>query len=649
MRLISAEINGYGRLVSSKVNLDSKVIAIVGPNEAGKTTLLKALAYLNGNTVLSTIERSRFKEIGDNVEVVKVKFALEEEDKVLIQGLELREPPLTVFVSRRASGTNVEFEIIPHPKNSKRSLQEAVEALIHEADHNISDLDKYQYENSRINDADEPSSGNALEDLRALIADIQSIVSDSNDKPEDWLRIAGRTRDLSALLAEDPVADELVSALDQVKAWTEMPDPDEEVRTILWGRTPKFLLFSEEDRTLESSYVFDEELVKNASSALANLLRMAGLNLGALESLSRAGDVARRDTELNRVNKRLSELFASAWKQSPLSVRLSVDGAELRVSVLENGEAVTPFSERSAGLRMFIALIAFLAARESTIPPILLIDEAENHLHIDAQADLVNMFMSQDKAARVIYTTHSPACLPPDLGVGVRSIAPSLKDLQVSEIRNSFWTYGPGYSPLITAMGAAAAAFALARFVVLGEGATEMILLPSLLRSVTGLSSLEFQVAPGLASVRKDFYPKLDFEGARVAYLVDGDESGKNMVQDLILSGVPRSRIVMTTVPGLENVLPADVYRDVITVLLHESNPKMKGLLVPQLAAPKDSSWAKQMQQWCESNGLAMPSKVAVACRLIEDGSAVPSEDFRDELLEVYEQLARALELKAAK
>ena len=38
MRLICADIKGYGRLVDPKINLGSKAIAVVGTNEAEKTT-----------------------------------------------------------------------------------------------------------------------------------------------------------------------------------------------------------------------------------------------------------------------------------------------------------------------------------------------------------------------------------------------------------------------------------------------------------------------------------------------------------------------------------------------------------------------------------------------------------------------------------
>ncbi len=59
MRLISAHVTGYGRLIDTKVNLDSKVIAIVGPNEAGKTSLLEALAFIDSKEALPIPKRSR--------------------------------------------------------------------------------------------------------------------------------------------------------------------------------------------------------------------------------------------------------------------------------------------------------------------------------------------------------------------------------------------------------------------------------------------------------------------------------------------------------------------------------------------------------------------------------------------------------------
>ena len=101
------------------------------------------------------------------------------------------------------------------------------------------------------------------------------------------------------------------------------------------------------------------------------------------------------------------------------------------------------------------------------------------------------------------------------------------------------------------AMGAAAAAFTPARCVVLAEGATEMILPPTLLRAATGEALLPYQVAPGRSEVPKDFYPKLDLEGAKVAYIVDGDAGGNDLAKGLAKAGIPNHLIVRLDVAGL--------------------------------------------------------------------------------------------------
>ena len=59
MSLISARIRAAGRLLNTTIKLDQKLVAIVGPNAAGKTTLLNALPTSTLRRALSPVQRSR--------------------------------------------------------------------------------------------------------------------------------------------------------------------------------------------------------------------------------------------------------------------------------------------------------------------------------------------------------------------------------------------------------------------------------------------------------------------------------------------------------------------------------------------------------------------------------------------------------------
>lgn len=61
MRLTRIEFNGYKRLAQTSCNVDGKLIAFVGPNEAGKSSVLEALAWLDtsGRTPLPDTARTR--------------------------------------------------------------------------------------------------------------------------------------------------------------------------------------------------------------------------------------------------------------------------------------------------------------------------------------------------------------------------------------------------------------------------------------------------------------------------------------------------------------------------------------------------------------------------------------------------------------
>lgn len=639
MRLISARIQGFGRLAETKINLDSKVIAVVGPNEAGKTTLLRALAQIDSNKALPVAERSRAADVSDDTHIVTLNYVLGDEDRAAVESLDVEEAPKSMSLSRKAKGGSVIVDIKPQPRKAIAPLQEALEGLQNALA--ADDLEEQIDPETTYADPHSDAPRDFRRELTTLVNGVQELVKDgtASSSHEDLLEL---TKSLVSGLIDDDEASGLQNALNTVKAWIEGVGPADAMINELWRRSPDFLLFDEASRILESTYTLNDQLLGAVPGALSNLVGTAGLDLSALWSSMQAGDVARRDTALARANSRLDQIFAEAWKQSRLSVRFSVDSGALRIAVWEDGDHITIFSERSAGLRMFIALTAFLRVHGTERQPVLLIDEAESHLHIDAQADLVNMFITQEAAVKVIYTTHSPACLPPDLGCGIRSVVPRADNLQVSDVKNSFWHGVAGYSPLMLAMGAAAAAFTPARRVVLAEGATEMILLPSLMRAATGETSLGYQVAPGLSEVPKDFYPTLDLEAAKVAYLLDGDDGGDALQKALATAGISEDLIVRLDAPGIENTLAADAYKEAMTALLAECNPGNLPNL-PKLPSPDEASWASALHTWADEHNLKQPSKVAVANWLIENEKAIPSESGIELLKRAHSGLLRAL------
>ncbi len=129
MRILTAYVTGYGRLVDAKINLDTKVIAVVGPNEAGKTTLLKALAFLDVDEELPAAARSRAMTVDDDTVIVSVKYVLDDLDRAQVADFDLAESPTSLMVSRTASG-QLRHEVLPTPRKNPESLRAAVNTLL---------------------------------------------------------------------------------------------------------------------------------------------------------------------------------------------------------------------------------------------------------------------------------------------------------------------------------------------------------------------------------------------------------------------------------------------------------------------------------------------------------------------------------------
>ncbi|MEE6167677.1 AAA family ATPase [Mycolicibacterium sp. 120322] len=641
MRLTKAEFSGFGRLANAQINLDHKVVAIVGPNEAGKTTLLRALAYIDNAEYLSVVERSRglTGDIADGHVVVRVQYRLTDEDRAAVEHLDLNDPPAELWLSRTAGPGEINTEVVPVPRKNLAALASALHALrsagTATAFEDLAPVEPEGVEPERDPEDGEPEADEEVERRAIRRASFASRLQAAVDAlgSDDEAALEDQARDLAparwiAEFEEHGLSGDIRTALEEVQAWIATGDPAGTVAQILYNRSPSILMFSDDHRLLASSYELTDEAVGAPAAALGNISAMAGLSLPELWKTINNGDEGARETLIEQANQTLQTKFAQIWNQSKISAHLKINGTTLEIRIKQDGHTITRFHERSAGLQMFVALVAFLTVRGEAVPPILLIDEAETHLHIDAQADLVNEFMTQTQAAKIIYTTHSPACLPPDLGTNIRAVVPDPQNGQRSLIESSFWTKGAGYSPLMLAMGASAAAFSAARKVVLAEGATEMLMLPSLIKKAVGAEDLDYQVAPGLSEIPVSLYPELDLEGARVAYLVDGDAGGQELRDALIEAGVDEGRIVTLGALTLENLLDPVAYKQGVAMLINETSgvEQVTATDLPDLLADSTSLWPKVIKDWADVEGYALPGKRVIASRLVEEGLAIPSE-----------------------
>lgn len=606
MRVSRIEFNGYRRLADTSTGIDGPLTAFVGFNEAGKTTVLHALRWFTAGGEVSPIDYNRSRPpVADSTPMATVFYEFDDEDEKAFGDIEMDHRPKSLRLDRSRDGNRTPT-LLPRPTRPSTPFALARERLA-KATRTLS----AQFAASVDEDEDDPNDWamTAAEALANPDADWPSAWAEPIESLIDWLQEtpAGRKTPRDARLA---------AMLTEAYHLATDRHPTDSVWDAIAERVPDFVLFDEADRLLETDYPLQPEH-RDIPPAVERLLSLADIDLDDLWGYIQTNDSTKRATRLEHGNRRLRTLFNQAWNQSKVTVRFGVNGTRLEVLLKElhgNGD-VTNIAERSDGLKTFVALVAFLASGGYSVPPVLLIDEAETHLHYDAQADLVSALLKSVDATQVFYTTHSPGCLPSDLGTGIRVLARDAEYADASLIRNNFWEgAGPGFSPLLFAMGAGAAAFSMCRNAVLAEGASDMVLLPTLIRAATGLDDLDYQVAPGLANAHGSGI-RVEEVAARVVYLTDGDDGGAKHRASLAEVGVDGSRVfALPKAHAVEDLINRDDYLRVVNRFLDamgQSKRFAKGDVRPGLPI------ATALAKWAKRNQVQLPSKVEIAYALL--------------------------------
>lgn len=605
MDLLTVSVTGFKRFrATTSLQTNGKLVAVLGPNEAGKSTLLAAIAHLGDNREFDPEDTSRDASAEDTRIVGRFYLSADDLEAAGLEGAR------TMIVTKSASG--------------QRTCTLEPSAPTRDLTHRQQLLALWQNISEHVADALAQAADTLSLDVETLLAPLRSTVETLSAEVVEQLNLlrSETATELGDAPSED--GEQLLAQLAIVAEKETELTPLYHAAAVLFRRVPTFLFFDDDARNLKTIYAISA-LRSEVPTALANLLAVAELSLDALFTAIDQNSTSRVTTLERRASDTLGRKFRAAWRQSGIAAAIRIQGDRLEVQIQNVDGEFTSIAERSDGLRQFLALQAF-ATRVHADQPILLIDEAEQRLHYDAQADLVQMLAKQQVAPKVIYTTHSAGCLPEDLGNGVRLVTPV--GGESSEIVNRFWRGEErGVAPLLIGMGASTLAFFPTRRAVMVEGPGDMLVYPTLFREALGSTSLGFQFVPGLSNVNRTMTREALRDEVGVVYLVDGDAGGARIAARLARRGADAADIFVAgsqdgTAVEMEDFIAPDELLGAANRYIEKWRPGAALLTREALTA------ARQMESleaaFHAAVGESLP-KVDLAYELLDRASSDPS------------------------
>lgn len=611
MQLESMWVHGmrrFGGETPARLRLDSPLICLIGANEVGKSTLLDALELVQQEPdeetetlpAVPASDWTRGENLPDDRVIVRLRYRLDVDDLKLLSELETADRLKGVrwLEQTKLIDGSLVTEVMPEPtrdKTQRRKLGELIEKARNTEDNFLAQ---------------------AHEGTPAAPATLEQIIKDLGSN--SYYINQAHLSELADFLDGEGQNPGIAQKLRKVAELEAIEHPRDEARSALQPLAPRFVRFEPEVRELANEY----DLAVHAGDpppALRNLAELAGIDLQVLLREIQNDLTGNVEEIVDSAKQELKRQF-SAWTQKPpVTVTVDTSGTRLLVHVKSGSGKPMKIGERSDGLRQFVALVALTAGEGHVVPPILLIDEAERHLHYDAQADLMGVLASQTAASQVIYTTHSAACLPEDLGSSVR-VVHGIGDQMLSTVEQQFWSDDPGMVPLLLAMGAGSLAFVPLRPAVIVEGPSDLILLPSLMLEAIGGSELGFQVVPGAAGVPPERVAGLDLQGVKTVWILDGDKAGIERQSFLKGQSIPGSRIHLLKSGSngldLEDLVHRLTYIEAVNVYARDlgSETQFASKDLPNEACKRH----KTVEKWCNKQGIKPPGKAAIANKVLE-------------------------------
>lgn len=654
-----------------------RVTAFVGRNEAGKTTLLKALHKFNPAieepySAQREFPRDRFTSEyrnGADWPVCMVEFELASDFRSeLCAELGVDRLPKTAIVTRFYDGhVDIDYDtVVTEDPVEPTELAQALQTFARGA------------RRIKAPDADQEDSTQALrttlaswaDELRAELPEIQDL---RTNKGVELLNQVHAGANSHANPQSADLVENLLGVVDSLKIRAQTAPLPQQLDEAITDALPVFIYFENYGILDSAIYLprFLEDLKANPEGARVRtinaMFKHVGLTAKEIAELGReeakeaiaAGEkvtdeTIRRDQErkelrnvkLNSASLDISKKFNQWFGQRRHKIRYQADGDYFRIWVSDDRrpDVDIELESRSKGFQWFFSfyLVFLVESEEGHTDAMLLLDEPGLHLHPTAQQELIEFFDELAESNPLAYTTHSPFLID---GQHIHRVRPVTED-DTGHSRISVDTWPQDRETIFPLQAAAGYAMVRGLFQhkknVLVEGMSDYLYLHALNLHchATGRTGLpdDIYITPCGGTKMVGHIASL-FLGQQVrpVVLLDGDDAGRarrDALMKELYSGHEKAVLMLSDVLGVQECETEDIIGE-STLLPHARDVIGRKLQLNQ-DDRSHGSLVDQIKSAAARHNLDLPDgwKPEVARRIVVDWSTKNPTDIPSDTLD---------------
>lgn len=520
--------------VTLKVNKD--ITSIIGKNESGKSTILKAINKLNGIKIEKEEKNVSLKDqdsfikglfIIDKDTIKSINDEYESNNELKFYSLPLEYDNLYYMIEIR-DNDNTKYYSLYHLDENNKYVQISSSIFLDRIVDKLKSITKEYDLTKEQKDAISSLYKLSESQIKSEI-DNNLINLDFNDEVRDCLKV--------------------ISSQIEPKKWISL--------------LPKYqiIYFSSFDSILKDTILFTD--VSNNQQA-KNLLKIAKIDIDGLSKAFEEGNEQELEDLGTQCVEIVSKKFKTIFKQTDvdfkIKIRFGSGNKDLSFFTQDktSGTKTISLSKRSDGfkwyLSLYLTLYDYLDTTDSNTNYVLLLDEPNLYLHPGAQNNLLyNVFYKEFEDTQIIYTTHSPYMIDSDNSYSIRIVEKNTQTL----IFNSSREYAEKSknmkdvdttTPLLTALDLNISNSLIIDnndILVAVEGIQDVYILNAMIKRTKMVNKFKnIKFIPGMSANKIPYlYSYLYGMGYNVYALFDKDKPGKDAIDDIISGDLEDDRI----------------------------------------------------------------------------------------------------------